>query len=180
MSRKPTDPLTPTKEYTYSTLAFGSAYQLKTDYEGDSVSFRSSIPGIDTALAASGNPTLSYLKGNYNGIAAKTQTGNLVYLVATPSIVTSQIGATGSGFDIISALLNKLLVHGQTNSGGTVYTAKLVFSSGSLPSNDSERILFASGIANAYSGTSLATQSSIASFISALSSNNTGSLASLG
>lgn len=180
MSRKPTDPLTPDKEYTYSILAYGSAYQLKTDYEGDSVSFRPFVPGIDTALAASGNPTIVYLKGSYNGIAAKTQTGNITYLVATPSIITSQTGATGSGFDVITTLANKLFIHGQTNSGGINYTAKLVFSSGALPSTDAERILFASGIANAYSGTLLATQSNIASFIVGLSSNNTGTLASLG
>lgn len=178
MNRKPTDPLTITKEYTYSTLAYGSAYQLKADYEGDSVTYQNSI--IDEAYAASGNPLITYIKGNYNGIAVKTQTGGTIYLIATPSIVTSQTGATGSGFDIISALPNKLFVHGSTNSGGIIYTAKLLFFWGSLPSTSSDYVLFASGIALAYSGTSLATQSNIVSYIAALASNNTGTLASLG
>jgi hypothetical protein len=60
-----------------------------------------------------------------------------------------------------------------------VNTSRLViYSSGALPSTDTEKTLFASGLANAYSGTSLASQSNIASFISAL--GNTGTLASLG
>lgn len=66
---------------------------------------------IPEANAATGNPVLAYLKGNYNGIAAKTISGSTVYLVATPSIITSQSGATGSGFDIINDLPSKLLVH---------------------------------------------------------------------
>ena len=36
MSKKPVDPLS-TAEYTYSKLAFGAAYQMKADWEGDSV-----------------------------------------------------------------------------------------------------------------------------------------------
>lgn len=118
------------KEFTYSTLAYGKAYQIKVDYEGNIVASSGIGNFVETASAAPGNPTLSYIKGNYNGIAAKTQTGGVTYLIATPSIVTGQPGATGSGFEVISALSNKLLVHGFTNSGGITYTAKLIYASG--------------------------------------------------
>lgn len=33
INKKPTDPLISGKEYTYAKLAFGNAYQLKTDWE---------------------------------------------------------------------------------------------------------------------------------------------------
>lgn len=33
MNKKPTDPLIPSKEYTYSKLVFGKAYQIKSDWE---------------------------------------------------------------------------------------------------------------------------------------------------
>lgn len=58
----------------------------------------------------------------------------------------------------------------------------VIYSSGSLPSNDAENILFASGVAKAYSGTILASNSNVAPFITALSSTpvNTGALLSLG
>ena len=39
LSKKPSDPLSQTKEYVYSKVAFGNAYQIKTDWEGDSVAF---------------------------------------------------------------------------------------------------------------------------------------------
>jgi hypothetical protein len=116
LSKKLTDPLNVSKEYTYSRIAYGNAYQIKADYEADSIT--QYVPKYpDTAFATSGNPALAYIKGNYNGIAVKTQTGGLVYLIATPSIITSQSGAIGSGYEIISTLPNKILFHGQTNSG---------------------------------------------------------------
>lgn len=113
ISRKPMDPLITAKEYTYSTTAFGSAYQVKTDYEGDNVSFQSAVPGFDTALAASGNPTITYVKGNYNGIVAKTQTGGVIYIVAVPSLFMN----TGLGTVVLPATATGFYLHGQTNSG---------------------------------------------------------------
>jgi len=78
MSKKPTDPLNTSKEYTYSTITYGAAYQLETDYEGDGISYEESNHGllsfVPEAFAATGNPLIAYIKGNYSGIAAKTQT----------------------------------------------------------------------------------------------------------
>lgn len=109
-------------------------------------------------------------------MVAKTQTGNQVYLLAVPSIITS------SGASDITLLSNTFLFHGQTNSGGIIYPTNtpkfLIYSSGALPSTDAEKLLFASGIANAYSGSILATNSNIQPFINAL--GNTGMLTNLG
>lgn len=49
LGSKPVDPLKKT-EYTYSSLAFGNAYQLKAEYEGDDLVVASSI--TETAYAA--------------------------------------------------------------------------------------------------------------------------------
>jgi len=156
---------------------------MKADWEGDSVlGFKSnfSLPFISDAFAATGNPTLTYIKGNYNGLVAKTQTGSIIYVLAVPSIVTS----SGGTLVDITTLSNKLLVSGQTNSGGITYATNtsqfLVYSSGALPSTTAGYQLFASGVANAYSGTSLASNASIQPYVSALASNNTSTLVSLG
>lgn len=69
-------------------------------------------------------------------------------------------------------------LHGQTNSGGILFTGSVVYSSGSLPSNDTEKALFAANLANVYSGTNLSNSSNIQPFISAI--GNSGTLASLG
>lgn len=171
MSKKPTDPLITTKEYTYSKLAYGNAYQLKSDWESDSVAYF-----ISQAYASTGNPTLTYIKGNYNGMVVKTQTGNIIYVLAVPSIVTSQ---TGTLIDVLS-LSGKLLVNGQTNSGGIAFLPSLVYSSGSLPKDDT-----ASGITNlttaiqtVYSGSVIASVSSIQSLLSTTGSANLVSLGS--
>ncbi|MDD5377144.1 MAG: FISUMP domain-containing protein [Candidatus Gracilibacteria bacterium] len=175
ISKKPTDPLITSKEYTYSKLAYGNAYQIKTDWEGDSIAYRNDI--IDQAQAASGNPTLSYIKGNYNGVVAKTQTGNRVYVFAIPSLFLF----SGTGIITLSTTTaTGFYLHGQTNSGGILFTPSIVFSSGSLPSTDPERQTLATGIANTYSGTVLASQSNIQPFIAAINPVNITTLASLG
>jgi len=174
LSKKPTDPLSPTQEYTYSKTANSNySYQLKTDYEWDSVSF------IPLSYAASNNPTISYIKGTYNWVVAKTITGSITYIIATPSIITSQTGTIGSNFEI-TTLPNKLLVHGQTNSGGIAFTGKLVYSSGALPSTDPERLTFATSLANIYSGTIVASNPNIQQFITALNPLNNTTLTTLG
>lgn len=55
------------KEYSYSRLAYGKFYQLKADYEGDSIARNTTnIPFIDQAFAATGNPSIAYVAGSYN------------------------------------------------------------------------------------------------------------------
>ncbi|OIP52967.1 hypothetical protein AUK10_03100 [Candidatus Gracilibacteria bacterium CG2_30_37_12] len=149
LNRKPTDPLNIAKEYNYSRLAYGKAYQIKADYEGDSISFRN-LPFVDQTYAASGDPQISYVAGNYNGVVAKTQTGGTTYVLAIPSLfintstgVVSIDTTTQTGFYIL----------GQTNSGGTSFTPKLVYASGALPSatDSTGTLALAQSIANTYS-----------------------------
>lgn len=102
-------------------------------------------------------------------MVAETQTGNIHYFLAAPSIITSESGTTD-----ITLISSKFLVNGQTNSGGLANAVNpsklLVYSSSSLPSTITDQRLFASGIANAYSGTVLATTSQIQPYTTALAS----------
>lgn len=58
LDAKPVDPLKNT-DYTYSTLAEGKAYQIQAAYEGD---LTASLPFVDTAYAAPGDPTVAYVR----------------------------------------------------------------------------------------------------------------------
>jgi hypothetical protein len=184
ISKKPTDPLVTTKEYTYSKLAYGNSYQIKTDWEGDVIAHKNvplpeNIFSVNQARAATNN-SLAYIKGDYNGLVAETETGGIKYFLAVPSIIAGT-GAIGSVLRIESnELSGVLLINGQSSQAGVVYNPKLVYSSGSLPSTIAEQQLFASGIALAYSGTILATQPNIQPFITALANNDFTTLASLG
>lgn len=62
LDSRPVDPLKKT-EYTYSSLAFGNAYQLKADYEGDDLVVASRL--FENAYAAPGAPTVAHVRGNY-------------------------------------------------------------------------------------------------------------------
>lgn len=110
LSKKPTDPLKNTQEYTYSKVAYGNSYQLKTDWEGDSISFGNfpQFLSINSALAANGIPTISYIKGNYGGLVAKTQTGSITCILALPSIIVN----TGSASTPVIALETNNLLSG--------------------------------------------------------------------
>lgn len=88
LNKKPTDPLT-NKEYTYSELAEGKAYQIKVDYEGDLNQTALDTSLVNEAIAAPGSPTIAYIRGNYGGLTAKVSTGGIVYVLALPSIITS-------------------------------------------------------------------------------------------
>lgn len=203
LSKKPVDPLRNT-EYSYSVAAETREYQIVTNYEGDSLSYKAENvidgagenldpmilnPLFEQVSAASGNPTITYVKGNFNGLAVKVSTGTTiktVYLLAIPSIVTST-GTVNTTFDVSSAA-NKLYLNGETNSGGISYDTNpatnpklVVFSGTALPATDVEKAAFASGVAVAYSGnTTLATKPQITAFITALASGNSAALTTLG
>lgn len=179
---KPTDPLKNT-DYAYSTLAFGKAYQVKVDYEGDLA--HSNI--IQTTYAAPGNPTVAFVRGNYGGIAAKTQTGNVTYVLAVPSIVTGSGITAGATLEICpSTLSGTLLLNGRNLVGGSSFNPCSVVHSGAitqqnpigLPVNDAS-----SGITNLASNLKSAYVSSdIASYgaIQQLVATATGSIAQFG
>lgn len=128
LSRKPTDPLTTTQEYTYSKLAYGSAYQIKANWEGDKVTYETLL-SVNQVQAATGNPTISYIKGNYNGVVAKTQTGNTIYILAVPSIV-SGTGSMGLILKIETGdLSGSLVVNGGSNLGEVTFNPSAIYGS---------------------------------------------------
>jgi len=181
LNKKPTDPLNQTKEYTYSVLKYGSVYQIRADWEGDNITYNTfshferglGWGFIDQAQASSGNPLLTYIRGTYNGVVTKTETGSIKYILAIPSLFLTN----GTGIVILPTnTLTWFYIHGQTNSGGILFQPSLVYSSGSLPSTSIERQTFATALANAYSGTTLATQTNIQPFITALTDTNSGIL----
>ncbi|MDP2103579.1 MAG: LamG-like jellyroll fold domain-containing protein, partial [Candidatus Gracilibacteria bacterium] len=206
LSKKPTDPLTTTREYTYSKSAYGNTYELSSNWEGDRIAYLphqsllAQLPhltspkigeefivlplvqglreavGLRTVYAASGNPTITYIKGNYNGMVAKTITGSTVYVIATPSLTTSN-GTVGSSIDV-TTLSGKLLYHGQTNSGGIAYTPTLIYSSGSLPTNDTtgQITLLTTNLQTAYSGSVISTNSNISNVLTTTGATNITSL----
>ena len=69
-SKKPVDPLS-NSEYGYSLTAETREYALRADYEGDSIG----LVQAPTAVAATGNPTIAYVRGTYNGVVMKVSTG---------------------------------------------------------------------------------------------------------
>ncbi len=138
ISAKPTDPVSG-KEYRYASLEYSRHYQLQTELESTLSYYPSTI--IDTAYADTVTPGYTYIKGNYNGLVARTQTGNTIYLVATPSILTSS-GSSGSILDI-TTLSGTFLYNNQPTDSWIAFTPVHVFSGTSLPVDDTS-----SGITN--------------------------------
>jgi prepilin-type N-terminal cleavage/methylation domain-containing protein len=75
INEKPVDPLK-NSEYVYSSLAFGTAYQIKAEYENDlanataygdrgGVERIAGNPVLPVASAEAGNPTIAYIRGTY-------------------------------------------------------------------------------------------------------------------
>ena len=101
------------KEYKYSSLQYSRSFQLQAELEG-TLAFQSPLPEIIQTAYADTQTTTSYLKGNYNGLVARTQTGTTIYLIATPSILTST-GQSGQSLDI-TTLSGTLLYNNQSTT----------------------------------------------------------------
>ncbi len=181
LNKKPVDPLKNT-EYTYSSLAFGKAYQIKGEFEGDSRSGVSlGMPGaVGTAHAAAGDPAVAYITGNYGGISAKTATGGITYVLAVPSIITNTGTVSGNGIPVSSLsgtlqFSGKPLVRASSFNPGTV-----VFTGSSLPVSDAngEITAMVNNLRNAYSGSDLISANQAVGTV--MSATDTGSLVSLG
>lgn len=158
LNKKPVDPLS-NAEYVYSSLAYGKAYQLKVNYEGDlnqtawNSSNESSVLDTPSSLvslltttisslapeaqAAPGNPTIAYIRGNYGGLMAKTVTGSITYVLAVPSIITNS-GSSGTFLTIESNTLSgSLLFNGKSLKAASSYNPNtVVFSGAKLPTSD--------------------------------------------
>ena len=131
---------------------------------------------LPQAQAASDNPTLTYIKGNYNGMVTKTITGNIIYVLAVPSIVTNQ---TGTLIDVMT-LSGKLLIHGKANTEGVGFSPVIVFSGASLPTNDTNSGItnLTTAIQKAYSGSVVSSHSAIKDVLNTMGGGNIVSLGS--
>ena len=189
INEKPADPLR-NAEYVYSSLAFGTAYQLKADYEGDvpnPTAYRNVNGFVQTASAEAGNPTTAYVRGNYGGIAAKTVTGGTTYVLAVPSIVTNSGMALISPLRIeANALSGTLLFNGKPLVNASSYNPNaransgVVFSgTGGLPASDADGRITAmvTALKSAYSGSDGISNTNVASLLSA---TGTGAVQSFG
>lgn len=155
LDSKPVDPLKNT-DYAYSTLAEGKAYQIQAAYEGDVSAYHS--PLVTEAYAASGDPTIAYIRGNFGGLVAKTSTGNMVYTLAIPSIMTGS-GITAGSSVTTSSLSGALLFHGKALKNSNSFNPNTVVFSGSkvnpgdtgLPANTTDIASMMSNLQAAYS-----------------------------
>lgn len=106
----------------------------------------------------------------------------MTFILAVPSII-SNTGSTGTplSIDTGNTLSGALLMHGGSNTAGIIYNPnKIVYQSGSLPSNSTQTAMVSSGIVAAYSGTTLAIIAQIQPFILAQASSDDTALANLG
>lgn len=177
LNKKPVDPLDNT-EYEYSSLAFGKAYQIKADYEGDLN--QTSFHLIDEAMAAPGAPTISYIKGNFGGLTAKTVTGSTTYILAIPSIMTNT-GSSGK-IELIgnNALSGTLLFNGRNLKNASSFNPNTphVFAGTGAPSTYSDAVVMLMALQNAYSGaTDIKNNQNIATLLAASSNEALATLA---
>ena len=133
----------------------------------------------------SATPT-TYIQGNYGGLAAKTTTGGLTYVLAIPSIITSS-GTTAGGLLRIeqNALSGTLLFHNRPTATFSTYNPNnransgVVFSGASLPTSDTNGGITAmvNALKSAYSGSDIASDTNITSL---LATNGTSAVQNLG
>ncbi|MDD2745378.1 MAG: prepilin-type N-terminal cleavage/methylation domain-containing protein [Candidatus Gracilibacteria bacterium] len=179
LNKKPVDPLDKT-EYTYSSLEYGKAFQIKVNYEGDVNQAAYYFPSpISTTYAAASQEYDSklllmeaYIRGNYGGLTAKTITGETTYLLAIPSIITN----TGSVGDVLAiesnALSGTLLFNGKPLVNASSYNPNMVTNSGVVYSSTGGALgtdlatTLVTNLQAAYQGSDIANNSNIASLLS--------------
>lgn len=158
LDTKPVDPLRNT-DYAYSTTADGKAYQIQTAYEGDVSAYQPAL--VTEAYAAPGDPTIAYVRGNFGGLVAKTSTGNTVYTLAVPSIMTGAGIAAGTSVTT-SSLSGTLLFHGKALKNSNSFNPSTVVFVGSksnpgdtgLPSNAADVTSMMGTLQTAYAAAS--------------------------
>lgn len=104
INKKPVDPLK-WNEYTYSVTATRNEYQIWTIQESWILGYKS--PFINQAYSIENYlKNLAVVKGTYNWLILNVNTWSINYILALPSIITSDI----SNLDLKSIINNKLLV----------------------------------------------------------------------
>ncbi|USN58562.1 MAG: hypothetical protein H6767_00065 [Candidatus Peribacteria bacterium] len=162
MSKIPRDPLTE-DEYNYSVTHLRNEYQVAALLEGDAVTMN---PVVSEAYAAD-ILAKAYVTGDYNGKVVKVNTGALLYILAVPSLIASDISGVLDIEQLLAA--GKLVINGQSNlpsnyEGSTfivdagfsfVPNNIVVYSGSTTPTSDVQVIQFIINLQNAYSGTTL-------------------------
>ncbi|MDD3302399.1 MAG: InlB B-repeat-containing protein [Candidatus Gracilibacteria bacterium] len=161
INKKPTDPLT-NNEYTYSVANNRVEYQIGTIQEngGGGVAIIT-----EKTYALGDSSTVAEISGNYNERILKVNTGGLSYILAIPSIITTEIITQ----EVQNILDNDSLVYdgyknipgsyanqGYTSTGGFDYspTNIVVYSGTTINFDDNaSKIVFMTNLKNAYNGT---------------------------
>lgn len=162
MSKLPLDPLFDI-QYGYSLSYSKNEFQLATMLEGNSYT----LSPLGETYAAS-QEAYAYLDGDYNGQFIKTKTGGIDYIIATPTIMASDL--SNPTFDSIIAQ-DRLVYHGNqttpdsykdvniTSVDSLVYQpSNYVVYSGSLDDliYEADQVEFVKNLQNSYSGSVIA------------------------
>lgn len=105
------DPVTQTP-YTYSRLNNKKRFQIATAIEWNVAFNHNWGVLIQESFASSGTVVNAYVKWNYNWVAAKVSTWEVAYVLAIPSIISSDLSIT----DVMEYMVNnKFVYHGYQN-----------------------------------------------------------------
>ena len=164
LNEKPTDPLTEV-EYTYSIINTRQEFELAWTMEWDSISLNNSM--LLQAQARRWRRWTAYTAWNYNSQVAKVSTWWTTYLLALPSIISSDITAP----DVVDMVSNKKMVYKWYSNLPSSYTWTtfevnwetnlnltnnlVVYSWVSLPSTSWEVTTFMTNLKQAYVWTDL-------------------------
>ncbi len=168
------DPVTQTP-YTYSRLNNKKRFQIATAIEWNVAFNHNWGVLIQESFASSGTVVNAYVKWNYNWVAAKVSTWEVAYVLAIPSIISSDLSIT----DVMEYMVNnKFVYHGYQNlpdnyryssyeieGGEDDYLPNdiVVYSSGSFEDleNRNAQILLLSSLREAYSWSTVVNSDSL-------------------
>lgn len=98
LSNKPLDPLTG-REYVYSLLNTKQEYELWTIIEWETLG----LLWVNDSYAASNQDVIAHITWNYNWVLAKVSTWSITYILAVPSIISTDV------WDLLDIITNKQL-----------------------------------------------------------------------
>ncbi|MDD3302854.1 MAG: InlB B-repeat-containing protein, partial [Candidatus Gracilibacteria bacterium] len=164
INKKPIDPLT-NSEYAYSITNNKREYQIGTIIEDASTAYIKENLLTQKTYALGTKKVIAKIKGTYNEKIIKVSTGGVSYVLAIPSIITSNLNNT----DIESIISNKELVYndysnvpdsyktsGYSMTGGFDFSPQelVAYSGSSIDfTNNENKIDFVTNLQKIYSGT---------------------------
>ncbi|MDD2871884.1 MAG: prepilin-type N-terminal cleavage/methylation domain-containing protein [Candidatus Gracilibacteria bacterium] len=189
LDKIPKDPLTD-KEYTYSTTFKKNEYQLGGILEGDEISYVPTLTapyqggGLAQQAQAGIIEANAIIVGNYNGQMTKSLSGSICSILATPSIIASNITTSTDLQTIVNS--GNLVYRGFKNlpssffgskfkqDGGFDFTPNSLLSYTDTNNCDvltsktsyAERVQLLAGLQNSYSGTIVQNEGEIKNILS--------------